>query len=132
MLWVVFEKDYLIRKIKNIDFKRERKIMKNQSTEFEILILIHSNKLLMNKNEIELSLTKNSALTKDLNLNQFQSYQIFVGVIMIQYSIYNNFPVFCKIFNLESKNIFPSLWHLIRLRKDVGNIQLIYLGVDRN
>ena len=36
---------------------------------------------------------------------------------MIQYSIYNN----CLVSKLK---YFKSLWHLVRLRKNFGNIQL--------
>ena len=49
----------------------------------------------------------------------------------IQYSIYNNFSVFCKNFNLKKQiKISPLLWYSVRLEKKKfnGNIQLIYLG----
>ena len=54
---------------------------------------------------------KYPTLTKDLDLHLlslFQYFQVFIGagIVMSQYSIYNNFSVFCKNFNLESKTIF--------------------------
>ena len=53
-------------------------------------------------NKIKLLLTKSPALGEE-----FQFYQVFVGLgnIMIQYSIYNNVFIFCKRFNLKTKNI---------------------------
>ena len=49
---------------------------------------------------------------------------------MIQYSIYNNFSVYSKNFNLETKNIFKNQTPLIKAsseaKKNVHNNQLIY------
>ena len=71
----------------------------------EILILIHGNRFLMNK--IKLLLMKNPALTEESGSSDSVSYcLVIVGMGgMIQYSIYNNFSVFCKKFNLETENI---------------------------
>ena len=52
--------------------------------------------------------------------------------VTIQYSIHNNFSVFCKI-ALKTKNVFKNQLPFIKasseINKNIGNIQLIYLGM---
>ena len=86
----------------------------------------------MDEIKIKLVSTKNSFV---------KSVSVWTGICwrrcfyMIQYSIYHNFSVFCKNFNLESMNIFKNQLshHGIQWdwEKNLGNYQLIYSGVNR-
>ena len=72
----------------------------------------------MNRIKIKLSLTKNLA-----HINQY---------LTSQYSIYNNLSE--KILILQSKTFKNERllsWHRIKPRKNVFNIESIYLGVKR-
>ena len=55
---------------------------------------------------------------------------------MIQTSIYDNFFIFCKNFDLETENVKKksALPFMVSsgTKKKIANIQLIYLGVNEN
>ena len=76
----------------------------------EILILIHSNRFLMNKIKIRLLLMKIPSLTEEIWPPLVKSVSVLSGICwceyyIIKYFIYNNFTVFCKNFKLEIKNL---------------------------
>ena len=72
------------------------------------LTTIHSKRLLTNKIKIQSLLTKNPVLTQEIRIFicwlSFSSTRYWC-YYMIQYSIYNNFSIFCKNVNCETESI---------------------------
>ena len=105
----------------------------------EILILFHGNRSLMNKIKIKFIFIKKSRFHRRepdlLLLNHFQYYLVFVGagvIILINVSFIITILYFVKKINLETENVFKNSPHFLRypkrLRKNVDNFQLVYLG----
>ena len=70
---------------------------------------------------------------QDLVLNNLQG--LICHKTTNQHSIYNDFSIFFEKFYLKTVSILKNQllsWHPVSLRKNVGNIQLIYLEVNGN
>ena len=100
----------------------------------EIWVFNHGNRFLMIR--IKIIINENLTLTEETRSSSVESVSVLPTIcwcecyFMIQYSISNNFSVFCKNSNLENESIKKPqshlTWHPVRLRENVDDIQLIY------